>query len=52
MWLSTPHDDQCQHSAAVEDPRSERKEVDQRVDCPIQHHGHRYQRLKGKDLIS
>lgn len=46
MGLRMSHHNESQHGAAVEDPRSERKEVYQRVYRPIQHHGHRYQRLK------
>lgn len=46
MRLSPSHNDQCQHGAAVENPRGEREEVDQGVDGAIQHHCHRYQGLQ------
>lgn len=46
LRFSIPHDDERQHGTAVEDPRSEREEVNQRVYGSVQHHCHSYQRLK------
>lgn len=43
--LGVAHHDEGEHGAAVEDPRREREKLDQRVDRPVQHHRHRYQRL-------
>lgn len=51
MRLSTAHDYQGEHGAAVEDPSAEREEVDQRVYRPVQYHRDRDQRLQENLLL-
>lgn len=48
MRLSTPHNNQCEHSSAVEDPSSEGEEVNQRVYRSVQHHRHCYQGMENQ----